>query len=157
LRKQNFLRDLFSERKLQIVNPSENVMGAYLKKSESYLSSAKLLRDNDHYEESVSMAYYSMYYMVLALFFRCGIKCENHTATILLLKDVFDIDNTALLNAKKERIDTQYYGDTVATKRDVEGLIITAERFNSHLLDVTARISNEGIGRYRENLKKILA
>lgn len=139
------------------MNPSENVMGAYLKKSESYLSSAKLLRDNDHYEESVSMAYYSMYYMVLALFFRCGIKCENHTATILLLKDVFDIDNTALLNAKKERIDTQYYGDTVATKRDVEGLIITAERFNSHLLDVTARISNEGIGRYRENLKKILA
>jgi uncharacterized protein (UPF0332 family) len=157
LRKQNFLRDLYSERKIQIVNPSENVMDAYLKKSGSYLSSAKLLRDNNHYEESVSMAYYSMYYMVLALFFRCGIKCENHAATILILKDVFDIDNTALSNAKKERIDKQYYVDTVATKEDVEDLIVVAEHFNAHLLNVTARISNDKIGRYRENLKEILA
>ena len=31
---------------------------SYLRKSESYLQSAKLLRDNEHFEEAVSLAYY---------------------------------------------------------------------------------------------------
>jgi len=39
------------------------------------------------------MAYYSMYYSVLALFFATGIKCENHTAAIILLREIFAIDN----------------------------------------------------------------
>jgi uncharacterized protein (UPF0332 family) len=34
-----------------------------------------------------------MYYSVLALFFATGIKCENHTAAIILLREIFAIDN----------------------------------------------------------------
>ena len=62
---------------------------AYRKKAESHLVSARLLLDNDLFEQSVSMAYYSMYYSVMALFFASGIKCENHTAAIVLLKENF--------------------------------------------------------------------
>jgi uncharacterized protein (UPF0332 family) len=131
-------------------------MDAYLKKSKSYLSSARLLLDNGHYEESVSMAYFSMYYMVMALFFRNGIKCENHSATILLLKEVFDIDNSALSEAKKERIDTQYYVETVATREDVEDLIRTADIFILPILDVIARTTNEKIARHREKLRTLI-
>jgi len=67
-----------------LVEPSDNIRDAYVKKSQSYLISAKLLLDNDRFEESVSMGYYSMYYAVMALFFATGIKCENHSAAIIL-------------------------------------------------------------------------
>lgn len=156
MKRQNFLRELFSERKIQVVNPSEDVAGAYLKKSKSHLASAKLLRDNEHYEEAVSMAYYSMYHGVMALFFRTGIKCENHSATILLLKEIYAIDNTPLSDAKRERIDMQYYVDTTATRKDVDDLIHTAEIFNAHLLDFIERITNEKIAKYRERLRYLV-
>lgn len=131
-------------------------MEAYLKKSKSYLSSARILCDSGHYEESVSMAYYSMYYMVMALFFRNGIKCENHSATILLLNEVFDIDNSTLSQAKKERIDKQYYVETSASREDVDDLIRNAELFNSRIMDVIARITNEKIARHREKLRILI-
>jgi len=40
----------------------------------------------------------------LALLFKVGIKSENHTASILLLKELFGLDNSKILNAKKERM-----------------------------------------------------
>ena len=95
------------------------------KKAESNLISARLLLDNDLFEQSVSMAYYSMYYSVLALFFATGIKCENHTAAIILLKKVFSIDNTDLEHAKTERIDKQYYVTSAPVRDDVVALIQT--------------------------------
>ena len=95
LTKQGFLKKLYNDKDLQLVAPNDVVKAAYLKKSESFLASAKLLRDNERFEESVSLTYYSMYYSVLALLFATGIKCENHSATIILLDDIFGIDNSA--------------------------------------------------------------
>lgn len=131
-------------------------MEAYLKKSESYLASAKLLRDNEHFEEAVSMAYYSMYYNVLALFFKTGIKCENHSAAVILLNEVFGIDSTALSIAKKGRIDMQYYVDTVATRQDINEMIRNAEIFHAYLLDIIAHLSNVIISKYRERLNVLI-
>jgi uncharacterized protein (UPF0332 family) len=156
MKKQNFLRDLAHERKIQIVNPSEDIAKAYLKKSEGHLASAKLLLDHEHYEEAVSLAYYSMYYGVLALFFRSGIKCENHSASIILLKEVFSLDNTALSDAKSERIDKQYYVDSTATRKDVEDLVRTAEQFNAQLLDVLERLTQDKIVKHRERLRLLI-
>lgn len=151
-----FLHDLFIERKIQIVNPSEEIAEAYLKKSRSHLGSAKLLQENEHYEEAVSLAYYSMYHEVMALFFRTGIKCENHSASILILSEVYGIDNAPLSDAKKERIDAECYVDTTATRKDVVNLIHTAELFNAHLLDVIERITNDKIAKHRERLRLLI-
>jgi uncharacterized protein (UPF0332 family) len=156
LKKQNFLHELFDERKIQVVNPSVDIAEAHLKKSKSHLASAKLLRDHEHYEEAVSMAYYSMYHGVMALFFRTGIKCENHSAAILLLKEVYSIDNTPISNAKKERIDKQYYIDTLSTRKDVDELINQAGLFSAHLEDVIERITNEKIASYRGRLRSLV-
>ncbi len=153
MKKQNFLHELFIERKIQVVNPSEEISRAYLRKSESHLSSALLLRDNRHYEEAVSMAYYSMYHSTMALYFRTGIKCENHSASIILLREVYSIDSTALSNAKRERIDMQYYVATTATEEEVRHLIRETEAFNAVLLDHIERITNEKIAKYREKLR----
>lgn len=52
----DFLNKLRRESRLKIVEPSDEVKKAYLQKSESYLTSAKLLLKP---EERVSMVYYS--------------------------------------------------------------------------------------------------
>lgn len=63
---------------LQLVAPSDEIKTACLKKSENFLASARLLLDNERFEESVSMGYYSMYYSVLAgIVFRDGYQVRE--------------------------------------------------------------------------------
>jgi len=156
LTRQGFLKKLHKDATLQLVAPSDEMKKAYLKKSESHLTSARLLLDNDLFEQSVSMAYYSMYYSVLALFFATGIKCENHTAAIILLKEVFAIDNTDLEYAKTERIDKQYYVTSAPVRDDVVALIHIAESFNAELRDVIDRLTNEKIEKYRKRFQSLI-
>ena len=89
MKKISFLSKLKREGKLQLVSPSETIKDPYLKKSESNLASAKILLENERLEESVSLAYYSMYNMLTAILFQVGIKCENHSASIILLNAHF--------------------------------------------------------------------
>lgn len=156
MKKAGFLARLRKEGRLRLVGPSEEIKDAYVKKSESHLASAKLLLDNGRLEESVSMAYYSMYHMLLALLFRAGIKCENHSAAIFLLKGVFGVDNSEISSAKRERIDKQYYVDSSIAEKDVRELILAAEGFNSKLLDFVERMGSEKIAAYREKTGKLL-
>lgn len=86
MKKTDFLAKLIDEKKIQIIEPSENIKNAYLKRSYESLTSSKLLADAGNLNDSIALTYYSMYYSVLALFYRIGLKCENHTASILLLK-----------------------------------------------------------------------
>ncbi len=60
-----------------------------------------------------------MYYSILGLFFRCGVKSENHTGTIIILKELFEVENSEIQKAKKERVDKQYYVEFKATKKEV--------------------------------------
>ena len=92
----------------------------------------------------------------MALFFACGIKCENHTAASWLLIDVFGIDNIALEAARKERLDKEYYVPAAPVSPDVEALIKTAETFNAVLLDKIERMTKEEIENYRARFRKML-
>lgn len=156
MRKIAFLAKLRKEGKLQIVEPSEAVRDSYIAKSESNLSSAKILLQNNKLEESVSLAYYSMYHMLGALLFRVGIKCENHAAAIILLESVFGIDNRNISFAKKERIDKQYYTDFRIAKKDADEAIKTAEDFNKELADFISRLDNQRIEKYRKLLQELI-
>ncbi|MEN6621170.1 MAG: HEPN domain-containing protein [Smithella sp.] len=151
-----FLKRLHKEGVLQLVTPSNEMKTAYLKKSESHLTSARLLLENDLFEQAVSMAYYSMYYTALALFYASGIKCENHTATIILLEEVFALDKTDLEDAKRERIDKQYYVTSAPVRDEVVDLIQTAELFNAGLLDGIDRLTNEKIEKFRKKFKSLI-
>jgi uncharacterized protein (UPF0332 family) len=155
-KKISFLSKLCREHKLQLVQPSEAIKESYLSKSESNLVSSKILFDNQRLEESVSLAYYSMYNMLTALLFQVGIKCENHNASIILLNTLFGIDNADISRAKEERIDTQYYVDFNITSQDAAELIQTAEDFNKNLFDFSSKINNEEIAAYREKLLSLV-
>jgi uncharacterized protein (UPF0332 family) len=156
MKKRNLSNQLHKEGKLLLVEPSDDIKDAYLKKSESGLSSAKILLEKEKLEESVSLAYYSMYYITLALFLKTGIKCENHSATIILLKRIFGIDNSHISFAKRERVDKQYYVDFHTTKKDVKDLIGITEEYNANIYDFINRLSNDEIEGYRKKMKDLL-
>lgn len=147
---------LYKKEILQLIESSDELKASYLLKSESNLASAKILLQNNKLEESVGLAYYSMYHSVTALLFKAGIKCENHAAAIILLKKLFDIDNTEISFAKSERVDKQYYVDFHITREEAIDAINVSEKFNKHLLDLISRISQKDIIECRARLRKLI-
>ena len=94
--------------------------------------------------------------MLTALFYKVGIKCENHSASIIILKDLFKIDNSKISFAKTERVDKQYYVDFKLSKQEVENLVKLAEQFNSMLYNFIEKLTTKQADEYREELKKAL-
>lgn len=156
IKKMDFLDKLKKQKKLQIVESSEEICKAYLEKSEKSLKSSKATYKIKSYEDSVALSYYSMYYSILALFFRVGIKCENHAGTIILFEKVFGVDNTLIQKAKTERVDKQYYVDFSVTEKEVDDMIKVAEQFNSEIFNFIDGLTNEKINEYLNKLKELL-
>ena len=154
--KANFLNKLNKEGKLELVEPSEEMKESYILKSESNMISSKILLNNERLEESVGLAYYSMYHLLIALLFKTGIKSENHSASIILLKKIFEQDNKDISEAKTERLDKQYYVDFIITKKDVEDTLRKAEIFNNKMIDFISKINNENIKDYRKKFNNII-
>lgn len=155
-----FLNKLKKEKKLELVEPSEDVCNSYSDKSANCLKSAKLLLQNNLYENSVGQSYYAMYNQLTALLFRAGIKCENHAGSILLLKLLFNKDElfNLISDAKKERIDKQYYVTTEKddiTKEIADELLKNAEDFVLKMKVVIKNLSNDDIDKVGEKFKTI--
>ena len=149
-----FLKKLHEKKQLQLTEPNENIKQSYIKKSDDYLDTAKLCLDNNKLEQSISMSYYSMYYSMQALLYKTGIKCENHSASIIILDLIYNLDNSKISFAKKERIDKQYYVDFEVVKEDSRELIKIAEEFNAKILAFISEITNETIKEYRKKLRE---
>jgi uncharacterized protein (UPF0332 family) len=158
MKKSNFLIKLKKQDKLEVVEPSENVCNSYLKKADDSLKSAKVLLQNNLYENSVSMSYYAMYNSLAALLFKVGVKCENHSGSIILFKILFgriDLHKTIKF-AKKERIDKQYYVDFILTKESAIDLLKKAEDFLVKMKLIIKNIGNEDVKKLRGKLRDIL-
>ncbi len=150
MKKINFLIKLHKKGILQEVEPSEEIKKAYLQRSEESLSSAKTLFKTGNLKDSVALAYYSMYHCLLAALFRIGIKCENHAASIMLLKEVFGIDNSRISKAKSERIDKQYYIDFEVNQEEAENAIRTAEEFIADMNHFIEFLNENSIKEYHK-------
>jgi len=154
MKKIIFIAKLIKENKIKIVQPSEEICYSYLDKSNNSLKASKLLFEQKLFEESTSMSYYSMFHIVQALYFKIGIKCENHNALIILLKDIFNIDNSKISYAKEERIDKQYYFDFTITKEDTQNLINITQEFNDIIFTKIDTISKDEINDYLKEFEK---
>jgi uncharacterized protein (UPF0332 family) len=152
----DFLNKLKKEGRLGPTEMSNEIKMSYLKKSESNIFSAKLLLENEKLEEAISLAYYSMYNMLLALLFNTGIKSENHSASIILLNMIFGLDNSGILRAKKERIQSQYYVNFKLKKQEVKDLLKITEDFNAGTLDFISKLTNDRINAYRNKFIKMI-
>ncbi|PIN87438.1 DNA-binding protein [Candidatus Woesearchaeota archaeon CG10_big_fil_rev_8_21_14_0_10_32_24] len=155
-----FLNKLKKEEKLELVEASEDICDSYSHKSADCLKSAKLLLQNNLYENSIGMSYYAMYNLLLALLFRTGIKCENHGGSILLLKLLFCQNDLYKLisDAKKERIDKQYYVTTEKdeiTREIADELLNNAEDFVLKIKVVIENLNNDSIEELKEKFETI--
>lgn len=161
MKSSDFLSKLKTERMLQLVEPSEEISQSYLIKSDKCIRVAKLAFDAGIYENAVSEAYYSIYNTVTALFYKCGIKCENHSGAVILIKDFFALDSlhNIFQAFKKDRIDNQYYlpmqGSEPITKDKCDERIKTAQKFNAELRAVIGRITNQEISLLRKKVGEI--
>jgi len=162
MRRSNFLSKLKKEEKLMLVEPSEEICNSYLEKADNCLKSAKLLLQNNLYENSVSMSYYTMYNSLTSLLFKVGIKCENHSGSILILKKLFDkIDLFNIISfAKKERIDKQYYvvskQNFVLTKESAQDMLVKAENFIVQMKLLIMNLKNEELENLRGKFERIV-
>ena len=161
MKKSNFLSKLKNEGRLELIEPSEEMSKAYLIKSDKCIRVAKLAHEAGIYENAVSEAYYSIYNAVMSLFFKCGIKCMNHTGSVYLIKDLFKLENLypIFLEFKKERIDNQYYvSEPSAEKVNKEKCsekIKIAQKFKLEIISFAGKITNQETANIRENFEKI--
>ena len=158
----DFLNKLKRKGKVELVDSSEEISDSYRIKSENCLKSSKILFGEGIYENSIIEAYYAMYNIVVSLFFKCGVKCENHTGAIIVLEEVFELEKLGkiLEKGKRERIDKQYYVEgekNIELSRDgSEEMIKIAEEFILEIKSIIGNLSNEKIKRIRERYQKII-
>jgi uncharacterized protein (UPF0332 family) len=159
MKRLSFLARLGKQGKLELVEPSNEICSAYLDKAENSLKSARILFENKLYENSVSMSYYTMYNSLTALFFKVGIKCENHAGSLIVFKKLFRRDDLleTICFAKNERIDKQYYVDSTLTKESAMELVKKAETFLVEMKLLIAGIKTGEINEIRDRLKMMLA
>ncbi len=153
---KKFVRELQRQGKVKLIQGSLDVSLSYAQKSKNSYKAAKILFKQGLIEESISMSYYSMYNKLLSLLYRVGIKSENHSFSINLLKGIFGFENKQIIFAKKERIDKQYYPNFKLTNNDAKNLIDIAEEFNAELDLFIDKISIEELKSYRTKLKELL-
>lgn len=139
----SFIKKLVKEGKIKCSEASKDVSLSYLEKSDKSLLSSKTLITIGNFDDATALTYYSMYYSSLALLYFVGIKSENHAGTIILLKELFEIDNSSIQIAKKEHVDKQYYVDFKATKNEVEEGITIAEEFNAQIKEKIETLKNK--------------
>ncbi len=150
MKKIGFLIKLAKEGKLQSVEPSDEIKDAYLQRSNESLSSANALIKIGNLKDAVALAYYSMYHCLIAALFRIGIKCENHAASIILLKEVFGIDNSKISKAKTDRVDKQYYVDFSVNLEEANNSIKVAEEFIVEMNNLLAKLTEIKIKKCHE-------
>ncbi|MCK5233387.1 MAG: HEPN domain-containing protein [Candidatus Aenigmarchaeota archaeon] len=162
MKRRGFFDNLKYEGKLELVEPSEDIYESYIEKSDNCLKSAKILLSNSLYENSVSMSYYAMYNALTALLFKIGIKCENHSGSILAFKKLFERYDLfkIISSAKKERIDTQYYlasKEDALGKKSVENLFSDAEKFSVQIKLIAKNLKTSDIDILHEKFNSILS
>jgi len=137
---------------LRIVEPSERL-------SESYLNEAKLSlkRAEKNFEDkdllwTTVVIYYAEYYALYSFLQRIGLKCENHSCSILAVSYLLDKSEINIINNHKDkRIDAQYYM-RIGKEAEVEAVLKEAKSFVLMFEDLILNLDEKQIGFYRNKI-----
>jgi len=132
---QGLLTKLKQSKELELVDPSEEVSQSFIEKSNNSMKAAKVLTRNKLCDDAISSAYYSTYNILTSLLAKTGIKCENHTASILVLKKLYHKNELAreIFKHKEERENAQYHLTLKNAKETAEKMIKKAEELNNKI------------------------
>jgi len=88
--------------------------------------------------------YYAEYYALYSFLQRIGIKCENHSCSILVVTVLLGKDKTEIINSHKEkRIDAQYYMK-IGKEGEVEKMLQEAKMFVSMFDEIVSSLKGKG-------------
>jgi len=73
------------------------------------------------------------------------------------LKELFGLDNSEILRAKKERVDKQYYVDFKIAEEDVKQMIRAAEHFNAKIFNYIEKLNRKDIEELKDKFKNIIS
>ena len=139
---------------LKIVEPNERLSKSYLEQSKSSLHRAeKDLNDKDLLWATVAI-YYAEYYALYSFLQRIGVKCENHTCSILAVTLLLGNDKTKTINEHKDkRIDAQYY-IKVDQEIRIRAMLQEAKTFVSNFDEIVSNLTENEVKNYREIVSK---
>jgi|SRR3989344_5499733 len=140
---------------LQIVEPNENLSQSYLNEAKSSLLRAeKNLEDKDLLWTTVAV-YYAEYYALYSFLQKIGVKCENHSCSILAVSSMLGEEKTKTIEEHKEkRIDAQYYMKTDQENK-VREMLKEAKLFVSEYDNLHSTLSEKDIENYRNKIKSL--
>jgi uncharacterized protein (UPF0332 family) len=139
---------------LKIVEPNERLSKSYLEQAKSSLLRAKKnFEDKDLLWTTVAI-YYAEYYALYSFLQRIGVKCENHSCSILAVGILLGKDKIKIINEHKDkRIDAQYYMK-VDQENKVKTMLIEAQNFISGFDELVSNLSEKEIEECRDRLSK---
>jgi uncharacterized protein (UPF0332 family) len=140
---------------LKIVEPNERLSKSYLEQAKSSLFRAKKdFEDKDLFWTTVAI-YYAEYYALYSFLQKIGVKCKNHSCSILAVGILLGEDKTKMINDHKDkRIDAQYYMK-VDQEDKVKAMLIEAQNFISKFDELVSNLSETEIKEYRKRISKI--
>ncbi len=138
---------------LRIVESNQRLSKSYLEQAKSSLLRAeKDLNDKDLLWATVAI-YYAEYYALYSFLQRIGLKCGNHTCSILAVTHLLGEEKTTTINRHKEkRIDAQYYMK-VDQENKIRTMLQEAKMFVSQFDELVSNLSEEEIRIYRNKIK----
>ncbi len=137
---------------IKLTEPNETISSSYLNLAKSSLRRAEvMLKENDLLWSTV-MLYYAEYYALYAFLVRIGVKCENHSCSILLVKHLLGADKIATIEAHKERrIDAQYYLK-ISSGEEIRKMFQEAKFFISFFDDLISQIGQTKLTSFRNKI-----
>ncbi len=140
---------------LKMAEPNERLSKSYIEQAKSSLLRAqKDFEDKDLLWTTVAI-YYADYYALYSFLQRIGVKCENHSRSILAAGLLLGKDRTKIINEHKDkRIDAQYYMK-VDQENKVKIMITEAQNFISDFDGLISNLSDKEIKEYRDKISSL--
>jgi len=139
---------------LKITQPNERLSNSYLEEAKSSLLRAEKNFQEEDFLWTTVVIYYAEYYSLYSFLQRIGIKCENHSCSILAAANLLGEEKTKIINEHKgKRIDAQYYMKT-GKKEQVEKMLQEAKLFVAAFDELVPNLSEKDIESYRETANK---
>ncbi|MFH1455343.1 MAG: HEPN domain-containing protein [archaeon] len=139
---------------LRIVEPNERLAKAYLRESKSSLERAeKDFKDDDLLWATV-IIYYADYYALYSFLQKIGVKCENHSCSIEVVKTMLGKEQVKTIEKHKDkRIDAQYYMK-IDKQKEVAQMLQECKTFVAEFDQIVENLSEKDIKNFRKDLKE---
>lgn len=141
---------------IKVLEPNQRLSRSYMEQVKSSLLRAnKDFEDKDMLWTTVAI-YYAEYYALYAFLQRIGVKCENHSCSILAVGLLLGKEMTRTIKEhKKKRIDAQYYMK-VDQENKVKVMLREAQNFIAGFDELVSNLSDKEIKEYRDKFSSIL-